>query len=168
GRGAVRGRFQNVAGNDFEQAFRTGALQVDGLDVHHIPLDIAGFDLCLDFRHAARVILEQHLVARGFHVGIDLMHLLGGAVSASEGNNGEGLLGCRGNGCGQAGGQYRGAQRAELLHGDSPWTALGWGWKAKLCWTDQCRAVVCPSFSVGARSSFMVLTMTRVPSASSK
>src|SRR3546814_238184 len=75
---------QNVARDDFEQAFGASAFKVYGFNVDHIPLDFAGLDLGFDFSHAAGVVFEQDLGACLGHIGVDLVHFLRRAISAAK------------------------------------------------------------------------------------
>ncbi|MCY1536484.1 hypothetical protein D9M68_719440 [compost metagenome] len=99
GGGTIVAWRQDVARDGFQQTFGAGAFEVDHLDVDHIPLDIAGLDLGLHFRHAAGVVLEQHLDPGIFLVGVDNVFFLRRAVGATPGHHGQAVLRSGGEGC---------------------------------------------------------------------
>ena len=93
GRGAVDAGRQHAVVESFQQAFGAGALEVDHLEVDHVPLNVAGFDLGLDLGDAARVILEQYLDPGLCLVRVDDVFFLRCAIGTAPGHHGKAVLG---------------------------------------------------------------------------
>ena len=92
GRWRAVGRWRQVVHwKQFEQAFVAAEQQIHGVEIHDIPMHVAGLDLRTHLRQAAVVVRQPHFDAVLLGEGVEHGELAGAGVGAAPGGHGKHL-----------------------------------------------------------------------------